>query len=217
VAEAQSFNALAGYVYGDAQLGPAVAALGGLPYDPGVPPGSVLQLPPKKVVEQHAEAIRKVDSLVKGARKASDKGDFGKAAEKYAEALAVRPERTDLLVSLGMAQLQAGDLDAAAVSLERAAQALPDDPEARYALGSLLRRQGNLPRARREYRAALGALSEGENHPRLTYEYALTLADLGENEEAREIFQQFIYEFPSDPFVDDARSRLEQLDAPSAP
>lgn len=212
VQEAQSFNALARFLYDDARLGPAVAEIAGLDYDSGVPARSVLMLPPKPVVQTHAEATRRVGNLEKGARKAADKGEFAEAARKYREALEIRPGRTDLVLALGQAQHRAGDLGEASASLQQAAREMPNDPEARYAFASVLRAQGKLANARAEYEAALASLVEGTTHPRATYEYARTLEDLGETEEATEIYRRFMYEHPSDPWVGDVKDRLEELE-----
>ena len=216
VQEAQSFNALARYVYDDAQLGPALAELAGLDYAAGVPAASTLVLPPKEVVRARAEATKRVSALAKDGEKAFARGDFEKAAEKYAKALEIRPERSDLLLDLGLAQMSTGDLDRAAATLDQAARARPNDPEARYGFASVLRSQGLLTRARGEYEAALQALVEGDTHPRATYEYARTLEDLDETEKAVAVYRQFLYEFPADPWAEDVRRRLDRLSPASS-
>jgi tetratricopeptide (TPR) repeat protein len=217
VRDAQSFEALARFLYGDARLGPAVAQLSGLPYDEGVPAGVVLSLPPKPAVERHSQEEAKAESLLKKGRSALAAGKFDDAAEKLEAARELRPERSDVLLLLGTAHMRAQRLDEASPLLERAARQRPGDPEARYALGTLYRRQDRLPDALFELEAAIDALGEGGGNPRISYDHALTLQELGRRTEARDAFQRFLYEFPSDPWAENARRNLEELGKPVAP
>ncbi|MHC4822121.1 MAG: hypothetical protein ACYTDX_10430, partial [Planctomycetota bacterium] len=105
VEEAQSFRALAVTVYNDVQLARAVADVAGLPYEHGVEAGAVLNLPTKKALKEHVAGDKKADSLFDEGEREARRGEWGKAAAKYREALEVRPERADIRQGLGVALL----------------------------------------------------------------------------------------------------------------
>jgi Flp pilus assembly protein TadD len=68
------------------------------------------------------------------------KRDYAAAIESYRKALAERPEWSDALQALGMAQMHAGLLQEALVNLERVTKLAPDDPLAFTSLSMCLQR-----------------------------------------------------------------------------
>jgi tetratricopeptide (TPR) repeat protein len=216
VREAQSFNALSVYLYGDAQYGPTIARAANLPYDLGVPAGAMLTLPPKIEIKRLADQDRKVDSLVRSGNKAMRAGKFDEAAGKFREALQVRPDRTDVKVLLGEAYLRAGNESEAGPLLEEAARLQPGNPEARYQCGVWLRKAGKLERALAEFEGTLDATARQEGgqrgHARAQFDFARTLHDLGRYSEAARAYRTFLYEYPGDAWTEDAQRALEEVE-----
>ncbi len=65
---------------------------------------------------------------------------YPEAIEAYRRALAVRPEWSDCIQALGMAQMHAGLLEDALQNLQRVTQLSPDDPLAFTSLSMCLQR-----------------------------------------------------------------------------
>jgi Flp pilus assembly protein TadD len=72
------------------------------------------------------------------------KRDYAAAIESYRKALAERPEWSDALQALGMAQMHAGLLQEALVNLERVTKLAPDDPLAFTSLSMCLQRMDRI-------------------------------------------------------------------------
>lgn len=68
------------------------------------------------------------------------KKSYAEAIEAYQRALAERPEWSDCLQALGMAQMHAGQLQEALKNLQRVTQLAPDDPLAFTSLSMCLQR-----------------------------------------------------------------------------
>ena len=68
------------------------------------------------------------------------KRDYAAAIESYGHALAERPDWTDCLQALGMAQMHQGQLDVALKTLERVTLLAPEDPLAFTSLSMCLQR-----------------------------------------------------------------------------
>lgn len=68
------------------------------------------------------------------------KRDFAGAIDAYLSALEERPEWTDCLQALGMAQMNAGRLEAALESLEQVTRLTPEEPLAFTSLSMCLQR-----------------------------------------------------------------------------
>jgi tetratricopeptide (TPR) repeat protein len=69
---------------------------------------------------------------------------FREAIESYRLALAERPEWSDALQALGMAQMHAGDLEPALATLERVTQLAPEDPLGFTSLSMCLQRMNRI-------------------------------------------------------------------------
>ena len=87
-------------------------------------------------------------------------GRPAEARDHYVEAIEIAPWYTPLYYSLGLAQEQAGDRDAAIVAYRQAVRLQPDLAEAHGALGLLLLDAGNLVGARVQLREATRALPD---------------------------------------------------------
>jgi tetratricopeptide (TPR) repeat protein len=118
----------------------------------------------RKKAEEHLQAARDGDDLSSHlyAAEALFKTYSGKGSEALAElkeritALDAQGKRSSLLsLTLGLIQANAGDLDGAGQSLERAQALAPDDPRIYSALGTLYRRRGQDNQAWRNYDFAL--------------------------------------------------------------
>lgn len=108
---------------------------------------------------------------------------FGKAAERYREALEARPEHVVARVNLGSALLMLGRRDEAMDQLLRALDHDPADPDANRTLGGLFAYRGDNVAAIRHYRAVLSRdPQDGPVHRDL----AIVLAAEGEFEAAWE-------------------------------
>ena len=68
------------------------------------------------------------------------KREYAAAVEAYRRALAERPEWSDCLQALGMAQMHGGELEEALKNLERVTQLAPEDPLAFTSLSMCLQR-----------------------------------------------------------------------------
>jgi tetratricopeptide (TPR) repeat protein len=210
VREAQSFPALARFVYGDAELGGLIAQLLKLELDAGIPVGTYT-LPAKKELRRVAAEEEEVEAALRRAGEALDEGLPAKAAGFLETALALRPERADIRLRLGLAYLQAGNLEKAGPALQEAARLRPVDAEARYALGKYYRGAGDLALARQEFEAAISAGGESWSNPRASFDYAWLLGELGERQKARIAFRSFLHRYPGDPWAADAERELEEL------
>src|SRR5262245_14242777 len=75
------------------------------------------------------------------------KREYAEAMEAYRSALAERPDWSDCLQALGMAQMHAGMLEQALQTLERVTQLAPEDPLAFTSLSMCLQRLNRIPEA----------------------------------------------------------------------
>ena len=72
---------------------------------------------------------------------------YAEAIQEYRSALTERPEWSDCLQALGMAQMHAGHLDDALVTLQRVTELAPEDPLAFTSLSMCLQRVNKIPEA----------------------------------------------------------------------
>jgi Flp pilus assembly protein TadD len=73
--------------------------------------------------------------------------EYAAAIAEYRHALAERPEWSDCLQALGMAQMHAGDLRAALATLQHVTELAPEDPLAFTSLSMCLQRLERIPEA----------------------------------------------------------------------
>ena len=75
------------------------------------------------------------------------KNQFPEAIAEFHKALAERPEWSDCLQAMGMAQMHAGHLEEAYANLLRVTQLAPEDPLAFTSLSMCLQRMNKIPEA----------------------------------------------------------------------
>ena len=73
--------------------------------------------------------------------------EYAKAADEYRAALELRPDWTDCLHALGMAQMNAGDLDQALETLLDVTKKAPEDPLAFTSLSMVYVRKEKIEEA----------------------------------------------------------------------
>ena len=133
-----------------------------------------------------------VSALLQQAQTLHQAGRPGEALRYYRQALAVLPERADVMVAAAAAAFQAGQPESAAQYLRAAIARAPDSAPAHCNLGNLMRAQGKLADAVAAYRRAveidpgfaaalanLGAVLEQLGRPdeaEATYRQALAVA-----------------------------------------
>lgn len=128
-------------------------------------------------------------------------GKYNEAIAAFERALAKDPSLPKARYNLAQALEAAGQIDRASAAYEQAG----DVPEAKYALGNLLRRSGDLTAALRQYRWALAL--------RPTYAQAHTnlgslYADQGKLDEARASLEEALR---IDPSADEAHNNLGRV------
>lgn len=203
-----SFARIAEAAYGDSTLGRSVARLAHLPYEDGLPRGTLLVLPERELLQDRVHEQEAADREFQLGLAAADVGNFRQASDHFREALRAAPNRTDIRYNLGLALMQAGELTEATDVLEAVAAARPDDAESRYAFGSLLRRRRAFVRAYEEFDAALRA---DPHFAKAAFARAKTLEDLEKWDRAERAWRDFLADFPDDPLADSARRSLESL------
>jgi tetratricopeptide (TPR) repeat protein len=209
VGKSMGFDELAKRVYGDADLGPAIAALNNLPYEEGVPRRALLVLPPRESLQGKLVEGKAADAHFHEGLASVDAGNFREGADHFREALRANPGRVDVLYNLGLALDGAGELEESTQALREAARRRPDDPEIRYALGSVLRRRGAYQTALDEFEAAL---DRDREHSKSAFARARTLEDLKRTEDARRAWREFLERFPESPWAPRARESLQALE-----
>jgi tetratricopeptide (TPR) repeat protein len=211
---AMTFERVAEEAYGVASLGPSVALAAGLSYRDGVPAGAVVVLPPRAELDAQVRRGRETEELFQRGLSAAASGSYLTATGHFRDALRQSPGRIDIQYNLGLALFHAGELNDATRILESVAKKRPDDPDARYAFGSVLRRWREHDRALDEFDAALRA---DRNHAGAAFARAKTLEDLGRSDRAVRAWEDFLQRFPKDPLAASARESLTALrQAPSS-
>jgi tetratricopeptide (TPR) repeat protein len=210
VGRSMTCESVAREVYGDANLGPAIAELNRLPVDSPIPAGTVLVLPRREGLVDRLGEERQVETSFREGLAAADAGRFREAAELFQAALRLDPARHDVQYNLGLALQRTGDLEEATSVLVEAARRRPDDPQVRYALGSVLRQRGAYERALKEFDDVLDLRPEDSA---AAFARARTLGDLGRVPDARQAWQEFLRRFPEDPWVERAKEHVAALDA----
>lgn len=82
-------------------------------------------------------------------------GAWAKAAKSYEKALVDRADDVDLLLRLGAAQVEAGEIDAAEETLTKVRKARPASAEAEFFMGRIAFARGDLAQASAHFRRAL--------------------------------------------------------------
>jgi O-antigen biosynthesis protein len=86
--------------------------------------------------------------------RARDEREWTSAAAHYRRYLVARPDDVPILVQLGHALKEAGDLEGSAEAYDRALALAPNDPDLQLSLGHLAKRRGDWAEAAYRYRAS---------------------------------------------------------------
>ncbi len=205
---------LAEELYGDPELGPALAELAGASPDDRLSHGDVLIAPPRSEIRAKLNVVRSAETHFRDGLAAVDRGSYRQAADLFRKAAEAAPHRTEIRYNLGLALLRVGEAEEATPVLERVAAERPDHADSRYAFGNVLRQRRAWKRAIGEFRAALRLDSSLSG---AAYALARTHEDDGDRRAARRAYQDLLARFPDDELADRARERLKVLDAPADP
>ncbi|MCS6856755.1 MAG: zinc-ribbon domain-containing protein [Sandaracinaceae bacterium] len=105
-------------------------------------------------------------------------------------------EDASMRLQLGRLELERGHLEGALREFERAAELVPDFPEARFMFGVALRRSGRLEEAAREFEATAAI---DPNYPGLALERGMLFESRGQAEQAVAFYERALKEQPEDP------------------
>ncbi len=132
-------------------------------------------------------------------------GRGGDAMDLYCQVLEAEPGHQPARVNLAIAQVMAGDTDAAEAAIATALAAAPDLPEAHNALGLLRHHQGRLAEARAAFAAVL---ARDPGHVEARSNLGAALQDLGLPDAALVEFDRVLAERPDYPEVRWNRSQV---------
>lgn len=128
------------------------------------------------------------------------------ARNQFEGALKLDPSNERALMALGELHLQAGDLPSAITILEKAFNVNGQDWRVHSLLATAYARSGRLAEA--EKHAALGVTLAKEKGANLLYLLGEIQFAEHKTTEARETWQRFVSQFPSDPLVPKAKNKL---------
>jgi tetratricopeptide (TPR) repeat protein len=113
-----------------------------------------------------------------------------------------------LWLILGMVQMQRGDDTAAAASLRKAAELLPEEPLASYYLGKTLVLLGDVENAVIAMRTAIERKPARADMLAIFQDLGRLFQRTGRNDEALQVWQQLETQFPNDPQVQEEIARI---------
>jgi len=130
------------------------------------------------------------------------------AIELLKQALALAPAAPELWGALATARARAGDYTAAAGAARQSVALDPEDPRARYQLGELLHRLGELAEAEEHLRVAV-VVGIGGDDPHLPHYYLyFVLKEQGRVDEALGALDGWMTALPEDPYPAALRAQL---------
>jgi Flp pilus assembly protein TadD len=121
-------------------------------------------------------------------------GDHAQEFVQYRKAADLGLKRWDLFVNLGLANLEAGDLEAAAVALTEAVAIQPNRPEPHFNLGLVWERRRMLPQAEREFRTSLQL---DPNQPDASNMLGVIYAEQQDIPSARRVWTELVRKYPN--------------------
>ncbi len=140
--------------------------------------------------------LSEADGLMLQAAESTSLGDLAAALSHYESAIEADCKRTDIHAGYALALLEAGRKEDALMAAEMAASLDPADARANYALGHILRLDG-------QKTAALNALSKAvaaePDFMPAVYEEGMLLAEKGRLNEAMLSFTKYLKAIPGDP------------------
>lgn len=128
------------------------------------------------------------------------------------QALALQNDAPELWLALADARARSGDFPAAAAAAREAVSLAPEDARARYKLGELLHRLGELPESA-EHLAIAAALGLGGDDPHLAHYYLYFVRrEMGDVDGALAALDAWMRALPEDGYATVLRARLLQED-----
>ncbi len=208
LAAGESLESLADDYYGDPSAASYLREVNAIPADESPGEGAVVDVPVGDADLERYE--RRTEAKVhynRGILRAG-RGELGKAAEEFTEALRIDPRFADAGYNLGVTQLSLGDPVRAAATLRQTAAVRPSDPELLYALATALVDAGRREEAVDVFEEAIALDPKNED---AVYSRAMTLLDLGRTDEAIFALDEYVRTFPKGKWADKARSLLSNL------
>ena len=147
-----------------------------------------------------------VAEILELAADSEDHGRIDEATELYRAALAAKGPDANICFQLAELLYRLGDLTAARERYFTAIEIDEDYVEARANLGCVLAELGQFELA---VAAFQGALAYHNDYPDVHYHLARTLDELGESDESRQHWQEFVKLAPDSPWADEAKDRLQ--------
>lgn len=145
------------------------------------------------------------------AQMAYELGDSQKSEEYLAKSLELKPSYVEALIFLSDKRIAEGDIEQAILAALNAFQLNPNDAVVSFRLGFLYFSDGQYENAALAFDRAIALDNQFYN---AWYYLGLSLRQLGQNDLAKNIFQQLSSAFPDS---EDIRTLLEDIDAPVAP
>ena len=121
-------------------------------------------------------------------------GDHAQELVQYRKAVELGLKRWDLFVNLGLANLEAGDLEAAGATLTQAVALQPNRPEPHFNLGLVYERRRMLPQAEREFRISLQL---DPNQPDASNMLGVIYAAQHDLPSARRVWTELVRKYPN--------------------
>ena len=150
-------------------------------------------------------AVFSASGLVEEADNAYERGEMERARISLAEAWRLEPENPEILNKLAFVTAKTGDRRRAIELYERSLELDENDDLTHNAIASLYRAERVYERAQDHY---LKALAIDDAYPQTFYNYANLLADMGQIDQARSMYQRAL-ELQND--FSEARAALQAL------
>lgn len=150
-------------------------------------------------------AVFSASGLVEEADNAYERGEMERARISLAEAWRLEPENPEILNKLAFVTAKTGDRRRAIELYERSLELDENDDLTHNAIASLYRAERAYERAQDHY---LKALAIDDAYPQTFYNYANLLADMGQIDQARSMYQRAL-ELQND--FSEARAALQAL------
>jgi tetratricopeptide (TPR) repeat protein len=135
---------------------------------------------------------------------------WGGALKEFDAALAIEPGRQDAVMGKARAQFEFGRYDEAAALFGQAVRQEPDNPDARFYLGKIAMRGGDLDVARGHFEAVVKR--EPRRFPEAFRQLGMIYRDRGLPREARKAFETFLsLATPGSAEAEDVKRMLERM------
>ena len=208
VSAGESLATIADDYYGDREAAAYLARVNRVDEDEGVAPGDLLDVPASR--EDVARYERRTEAKLHYNRGTllADRGDLGKAAEEFKQALRADPRFADAGYNLGVVLLMEGEPRRAVAIFEQVAGVRPSDPSILYGLG-----KAYLDEERHEESLATfeRVLVVDPDHEDALFARAVAYLRLGRREDAVVVLDSYLRRFPRGAWAEQARAELSAI------